>query len=286
MNTFSNPSQANQLKTVSERFRRDGYVLLSEMFSTEEIAKYRSFLERQFDRSESEREIGDTGKYFFDVFNRYPELRPILWHPRLVASLREILGEDFVHIRETAAHRNNYSGWHKDTSAQEKGGLTFHLQPDFLQVQVGLYLQANTKEFGGGLDVKPQSVHEPDPLVRSAKNSNTKKGFFGRLFHSKSQASDKYSVSDILQVQDAESILNAAGDMVIFDYRILHRATPIVENPLQNKLAIFMAFSRNNIHLDNYHNFIGHRDDYHYLKNYKFSPGFEQESLKNGVRLG
>lgn len=69
-------------------------------------------------------------------------------------------------------------------------------------------------------------------------------------------------------VRISHSVPSKAGDLVIFDFRVNHRATPMhkaPERPEDEKIAVFVACSRNTRHVGQYHMYIGSRPDYVYL---------------------
>lgn len=82
------------------------------------------------------RKPGDTDRILFDIFNRFPEVRWLLFHPPTIAVLRDLLGPDFVVVRESSAHHMQYGDWHKDTTSQEKAGHMFQWDSDYRMVEV------------------------------------------------------------------------------------------------------------------------------------------------------
>jgi ectoine hydroxylase-related dioxygenase (phytanoyl-CoA dioxygenase family) len=186
-----------------------------------------------------------------------------------VTILRSLLGEDYAILREASAHYDFYSNWHKDTTSQEKAGCTFQHQRAFLMVEVAYYLQDNTQEFGGGLDVQPGTHKRRDLFVRPPTRLE--------------RAWDR-----VFERTEVCSIPSKAGDLVIFDFRINHRATRALrtpERPEDKKLAIFYPCSRNNEHVGAYHDFISSRPDYAYLKEFSYRKELVEEARACGLNL-
>src|SRR5262245_34932698 len=127
-------------------FHENGYLIVPSVLTPDQVRRLRASLESIFSRSPAP---GDTLSIRNDVFARYPELWWMLTEPNVVSSLRGLLGDDFVYFPESAAHDHSFGGWHKDTTTGEQAGEDFHLQPDFLMVQTGFYLQDNG-QYGGG----------------------------------------------------------------------------------------------------------------------------------------
>src|SRR5439155_12390905 len=85
------------------------------------------------------------------------------------------------------------------------------------------------------------------------------------------------------------SIPTRAGDLVLFDFRIDHRATMPAKRhlkALRRKLAIFMACSAANAHAESYKRYIFTRPDYEYLKARAYPPELVQLAEQNNVVLG
>jgi hypothetical protein len=247
------------------RFERNGFLLAPGVFSPAQVQKLRNFVIELFDRplrykGDFDRKEGGVPGVRFDVFARCPELSWLPMHPPMLAVLRGLLGRDFVFLPETAVHDSGFTDWHKDTGAQERAGLTFHWEPDFLMVQVGVYLQDNSPITGGGLDVIPGSHRRHGniglSIARHGLRPRMEKWLWGAAKDS------RYSIP------------SKAGDLVLFHYRLDHQATQPAIRPVpieHRKLAIFFACSVNNRHVGNYVDYISSRPDYVYLKEHRYS---------------
>jgi hypothetical protein len=245
------------------QFAQDGFVVVPNVLTAEQVEQLRSFLTRQFDSPPQF--PGDTAKtnashpaVRFDICTRFPELRWLMIHPPLIATLRSILGDDFVLLPEMSAHDSGFGSWHADTGSQERAGHLFHLDPDFLMLEAAFYLQDNGP-YGGGLDVIPGSHLERDKSLPEHRDLLTR---------------TKLTL-DVWGVRKAGySIPSRAGDLVLFDFRIQHRATAPGDRRkapgVPRKLAIFFACSRNNAHARRYVDFIRGRADYVYLQGHEY----------------
>lgn len=77
---------------------------------------------------------------------------------KVVTTLREVLGRDYVMLGDMAVHRNLFGvggngHWHTDSVAER--GQGYLLRRDYRFVNCGIYLQENTHEYGGGISVLP-----------------------------------------------------------------------------------------------------------------------------------
>lgn len=260
---------------------RNGYVIAHDLFSREEISRLREQTAAVLERPGYPGDLDKHEHYNrvrFDVFNRVPELRWVLSDDRVAHVLRSILGPDFVFLPEAALHDSGYGGWHKDTTSQEAAGKRFHWDPDFLMVQVALYLQDNDPVYAGGLDVIPGSHQKPDRIIRVPKEPGLK-NVLGRA---------RYRAKIVTDSMRGQPVPSRAGDLVVFHYRLDHKASAPTVRPVpatRRKLALFFAASRANRHVESYVNYIAARPDYVYLKDYSIDPSFESLMTTKGLTL-
>jgi hypothetical protein len=252
-----------------EQFHRDGYLRIPNVLTPEQVSWLRTFFQAKFGLPPEQRLPQDMDDCLFDVFGRYPEVSWLLFLDPTIKILKSLLGDDFAVLRESVVQLNRFGGWHKDTTSQEKAGRTFHWQDDFLMIEAAYYLQDNSEEYGGGLDVERRSHLKPDPFVGNA---------------SKLQAVWRKASS---LVKDRISIPSKAGDLLLFHFRINHRATQARQPEAANergKLAIFSACSRNNDHVLAYYDFIRTRPEYGYLKD-AYPAGILKQAEDLGIKL-
>lgn len=275
------PDNAGAKSTLRAAFDRDGFVRLPGVLDGEQVAATRAVMTELFDRpSEYPGDINGHAAYkraYFDAFNRYPGLRWLAFHPPIVSALRDVLGPDFVYLPEVGIHDSGYGGWHKDTTSQEAAGHRFHWDPDFRVVQCALYLQDNDPVWAGGLDVIVGSHRERDRIVPPWK------GHLGSLV---SRALYRAKTWD--DERRATTLPTKAGDLVIFHYRLDHKATHPKRTPVPSthrKLALFVAASENNRHARAYLDYILSRPDYVYLRSYRTDEAMRSAARAAGVTL-
>ncbi len=288
--TFTNRTQ-KKLKMnqhdYSQALAKNGYFHIPGVISQEEVNVFRRQLKDIFDRGvmlKGDAEVNaseytkDYGGVRVDAYARYPELQWLMAHPKIVGALKQVLGSDYVILPESAAHYKGFGGWHRDTSSQQTAGLNFHWEPDFLMLQCALYLQDNTVEYGGGLDVRP-GTHIPKPENMPGYTP----GFGKRILEA------LYSRKILNRPKTKEiSVPTKAGDFVAFDVRLMHKATWPKTKPIPEekaKFALFFLASRNNEHVKNYITYIRTRPDYKYLQDYQYPEQYKKFTQENGLRL-
>jgi hypothetical protein len=283
-------------------FHKQGYAIAPGVLSPEKVRALRASLEKIFAQPPAS---GDNWSVRNDVFAKNPELWWMLIEPGVVSSLRALLGEDFVYFPESAAHDSAFGGWHKDTTTGEQAGEDFHLQPDFLMVQTGFYLQDNGP-YGGGLDVVPGSHLTPDMYVKPMAKGEWDKEQWklraemaGRsmlrpLKRAMLGTPEKTSNATIplkgSKTKPGEyTIPSKAGDLVMFHVRTDHKASWPEKTPIpadHRKLALFTVCSANNRHVETYKKFLLRRAEYPYLKNHRYPAELLKLAAAHSIRLG
>lgn len=265
------PDLAPANVTLCRAFVQDGFAVIPRVFSDSEIATFRAAAFAQLPQQSApyKPQFSSTA-LFAEPFRR------IFQNARLISSLKELLGDDFVFINEFALHDSFYSGWHTDTTSPEgKAGLDFHWRPDFCIVNIAVYLQDNL-EFGGGLDVVPRSYLRDDPLSVQLRREN---GFPADYRPDRAEA-DPYA--------DARTIRSKAGDVVIFHTRGSHRASiPAREatNDTERKLAIFLLAAINNASSRRYREWLDQYDAMNGTKRPAVPADFQSFLAQCGHRL-
>lgn len=248
-------------------FFANGFLHLRNAFSPAEMARLRETTERIFATKSPYAGDVDAGPGQFalrvNFCGRYPELQWLLVHPGLLAPLRALLGDAFLFLPEMAAHASLYGTWHKDTFSQERAGHRFHLEDDFLMIQVAIYLQDNTAA-GGGLTVIPGSHmtgsdSSPDGLVPAS--------FMARVWNFARRKLRPFLPTGLLY-PGSYQVPTRIGDIVLFHFRTDHMSSipKFWRSPNEKKFALFVACSTNNRHAHAYRAFIQSRETYHYLR--------------------
>jgi hypothetical protein len=284
-----------------DQYFRDGYLLIPNVLTAEQVNWLRAFFRPKFDAPVL---AADFHHLLYDIFGRYPEVRWLCFHEPTLEIVRSLFGDDIVLLPDSAAHFNGFTGWHKDTGAYERAGFTFFREKEYMMWGLAYYLQDNTTEYGGGLDVEPGSHRETDDLFLQPPTLK-ERSVLQRIWHQINRSErQKYWLTRqqrearIYEPSDSISIPSKAGDLIVFDSRINHRATHPRRRishqgwvargvlPVEHeKLAVFSAWSRNNWTARVYVEFSRNRDDYVHLKDFSYPADFLKDAAKYGVNL-
>lgn len=281
-----------------DQYFRDGYLLVRNILAAEEVNWLRVYFRPKFD---SPGPPPDTDHWLLDIFGRYPEVRWLCFHERTLKVVRSLFGEDIVLLPESTAHFNYFGTWHKDTGSFDRAGHLFFKEKEFLQWGLAYYLQNNTVEYGGGLDVEPGSHREvDDPFIQPPPYK--KRTILEKSWHVLNprarrrywRAGSQYEP----EPNKVVSIPSVAGDMIIFDSRVNHHATPArgltpergwIRRGLlpfeHEKLAIFSSWSRNNHTARAYMDWTKNRWEYPHLKNFSYPDDFLKAAGHAGIQL-
>lgn len=219
-------------------------MLVPGILSGETIKKLRNRITQIFETGEWKKSPFNTHNGLAGVYDEFPELIADILNPQIIELLRDLLGTTPVLMPESAIHYRFYTGWHKDTTSQERAGHDFHYTVPGMLLQCGYYLQDND-ELGGGLTVMPGSHLTSDPFLEPGKPAS-----FGRKVSRKlglySEQKDKTINPHGHRITDIPS---KAGDFVIFNMKTNHRATQprsgrVADVPKEKeKIAMFNAFT-------------------------------------------
>ncbi len=258
-----------------EFFKLNGYLLVPGVLNNSEVKELRERSLEIFKSGEWKRSAFNTENILSDVFNTFPEYIAITLKPAVLEHVRNLLGDDPVLLPETAVHHNFYAGWHKDTTSQERAGYQFHKNVNALMIEAGFYLQENSGH-GGGLTVMEGSHLTPDPFLIPAKEPGILQRIRRKLLPNSVKA-DRVMNPFGHKITDIRS---KAGDLVIFDFRLNHKATRPASGDLKdipfgkNKIAFFNAFSVHNETADLYLDYIYSRKEpfYQHLRDTPRNP--------------
>jgi hypothetical protein len=204
-------------------FKKKGYALLKNAFSGNDVANIRSRLDQIFlEKGEPKFLIAS------DIINEEIIVGAI-FNEGVTNFLKEILGDRFVNYSDYMIHKNYYiidgDGWHLDCGSE--GFTDYLLSPDYTYGKCGIYLQSNSVEYGGGVDVVERGHLYPtrffprfflkmiDKILLSQKA--TRPMIFRHYL--------KKMVNMFRQRVNYKSIALQAGDFLFFDARLPHRST-------------------------------------------------------------
>lgn len=222
---------------------RLGYDVFNSIFTQEEVAVMRNELYQLLPSND----FPYKPHYSDDFFNTSLSL-DIFANDALQRALRSVHGPDPVILPEFGIHDSVFGGWHTDMTSAEAKGKTFHKVEDFGLCQWAIYLQPNGKH-GGGLSAIAGSHKLADPYVGRMIATSSVRQTCWRAVHSGTRVAERVRSLLTSSAVCRFAIPHSAGDVVAFDLRIRHRATPWKVRPVEmhsRKLAIFFVAGRNN----------------------------------------
>jgi Phytanoyl-CoA dioxygenase (PhyH) len=227
--TLENPGRAIPL------LEQDGYALIRDVLSAEEVDRARAvFDEYLLSDADAENEIEPN------ALLKKPEMA-FMFEERLVQAFIMWLGGTLTYYPNFLARLNRFTDWHVDHGfVPEHLTQTGHLyDANFRHLQCIIYFQDNSPGPGGGLDVRPRSH----------------RWAAGDHFPKYDEFASSYP--------DTFSIDSRAGDLIVFDGRLMHRATPADGTHKLRKYGVFWSVSRNDPEqIDSYIKFFQKRVEY------------------------
>ncbi len=239
------PSQLNQ-------FERDGWLLLEDLFSAEEVATLMDDVPRIFAlrRDEVVREKdGDTPRTAFAAQTYSEPFARLSRHPRLIEPVRQIVGGAvYIHqfkINAKAAFDGDVWQWHQDYGTwQRDDGM-----PDARALNIALFLEDVTT-FNGPLMFIPAS-HKDGVLGAGHDKATTSYPLW---------TLDQKTVAALAEEKGMVAPLGKAGSVLMFHGNLVH-GSPGNMSPFSRTIVYISA-----CHVDNHirkfqrPEWIAHRD--------------------------
>jgi hypothetical protein len=202
-------SDVRNPEQLERRYRRDGFVSFS-VFSPTEIAAIRDDIYGCFRRRHGG--IGESDAR--DLTSRdllaAPRTLAAVVHPAITRVLKALLGTDCVYLPDFEVHINQYGigkgGWHLDCGSEIPN--PYLLEPRYRFVKCGIFLQDNSPDLAGGIDVL-RGLHRGFPPIGSVMN----------------RFRAQYLMTKLLQAIYHYRVPTRAGDVIVFDSRLPHRGT-------------------------------------------------------------
>lgn len=272
-----------------DQYYTEGYVLCKAVYSEEEIIKSRKIID---DLIQSGRWKTDapyaTDSITTDIYNLEPELADIVFNQNYINAIKDIYGDQATIIPEPSIHRNRYFSWHKDSSFIDSQGDDYHLDwdSDFQASMTVMYLQDNSKQYGGGITVVPNTQRDPDFWHTVEKMSMVQRAI---LKAKKIVGISKYDQMN--NHPDKYWIPNKAGDLIILDMRTDHKGSDINDkiNRPYDKYAITNIACKHASHADKIRVSLRKRPNgfyENYLKDVaQLSPAVAQIAAKTETRF-
>lgn len=222
-----------------QQFERQGYIVLPGLLSAEEAKSYRALLQRISALSDNDARDDDLRRKGWkdpDGVTQRREFWPLVFHPRLVAALRDILGPEVRYTQHSDLHVHHGAvGWHRDCANR-----VFGVGPDWDEracrygvVRVAFYLQSYA-ESGFALGLIPGSHRAEQAATRLEL----------RAWEHLSRFAAFRKRIPPLWLTTKQWVKTEPGDCIIFDQRVLHTGSPI-RGP---KYAMFLSYGVENEH--------------------------------------
>ena len=259
------------------QFKQTGFVVVKNLLSSQEVADYKAKLQQLSGLSDRhvdgwKRTSRDGVSWnMADGVSKNPEFWSLIVHPRLLSTIREILGSSARYSQHSDLHVHRAgAGWHRDNAHRTYGeGPDWdESEAEYQVVRVAFYLQSYT-ESGSSLILIPGSHRYEERLSVLETKLREYSVRFRRFFQSFTSPQASYLQSKIrttpakfLSPPAQPVYLNTEpGDCIIFDTRVVHSGSPIY-GP---KYAIFLSYGADNHHSRNHRRYYLHtRQDLNY----------------------
>jgi ectoine hydroxylase-related dioxygenase (phytanoyl-CoA dioxygenase family) len=208
--------------TKKEEFRKKGYIVIKNVFDKDEIISLRNKCSEVFEKlnikkNTAQQKSKPIRQIFNQEFIKNPNLLNPLFKRKIVAEVKEVLGDDYISFADFSLNDNMHAPtWHTDS--QSMGFSTKYVyNPSFNVAKLGLYLQEDDAAYGGQLDVIPGS-HLPTFLgVNSPISIKSRYGKVSKLQLLAIKIRNKFLKKTSLKV--------SLGDVILFHGLLWHRSS-------------------------------------------------------------
>ena len=209
-------------QTIAAQFDEAGWAMVRDVVSRETVRRLREHFVPIFER--------DGVNVLHDAILHYPDVYDVFRTPALVEALTAVLGRTFVVPPYSSVAYNGFGFFHTDTTGAELSGQTYHKDPGFRILTVGIYLQDNDA-WGGGIRLAPGSHREPDRYVELMKwKAELRRQVAASRVKQLLQRASRGRLYDwgrpFQEHPRGIDIQSKAGDVVMWDLRMAHRASP------------------------------------------------------------
>ena len=226
-----------------EQFKKNGYVIISNVFDENQLMHIRSILHKNFSEKNNPKLLN-----VHEINNSNIFLKDIFLNEKVLNVIQKIFPEEYYgklsffppfQIMRNFFPRYSKHTWHIDASGEYRYDFCKKIlrENDYLFGKIGIYLQKNTN-MGGQIDIikKSQINYSKFDLISQIKKNylKLKMNFVKNL-----DVKNKFKFEKKILKYDRLDI--NVGDIIFFDSRIFHRATPIDPN---NEIKI--NFEENN----------------------------------------
>ena len=240
-------------------FERDGYCLVRSLFSDAEAANWRDRINAVFGlpgEPAATAAIAGTTHTLADGVTTREEFWPVIFNDHLLASVRDLIGNDIRYTQHSDLHINLPGGrWHRDSACRDFGvGHDWdEREQPYRVVRVAIYL-SDFANSGSSLIVLPGSHRHESAINRKEYTAWNKARTFTRR-HGRNDLVPHWFFSATRRV-----IRTQPGDCVIFDQRLMHAGG--VLNGREPKYAIYLSYGLDNSHSRNHRAFFLDRPTY------------------------
>ena len=195
----------NAQHNLKKQFDEQGFIVVP-LFSQEQISALREKVLEQF-------QPGRSGELYIDFYLKEMGDLPFILDDKLNAALKA-LDPSVIHIPDLNIQINRIDqfgtqqGWHVDCNFEDRQNQPYLAQADYRFLKVGIYLQDDTPEYGGGIDIQP-GTHRLFEGTHTNWLKRLWKNFRVKFPH-------KFPYTRLSM---------KAGDAVLFDSRLIHRSS-------------------------------------------------------------
>lgn len=245
-------------------FEKNGYLILKKFFNYKETDEYINHIKKTFKINELKNDdIMKCSYKLTDGVTKQKNFWDIITNSKLTDSIKFLLDGEICYAQHSDLHVNNRGGrWHRDSKCRVFGEGTDWIEnkDKYGIVRVAIYLSEYSLS-NSSLILFPKS-HKSENFFQKFEFR-----FINKLISYLKKINLQEYFPNISLTRKLVKHNTNAGDVVIFDQRIVHGSGNIGKTKKMPKFSIFLAYGLRNIHTINHKKYYVHEKNLDYQKN-------------------
>ena len=189
------------IESLKEHYDKNGYICLDKVIDDNECDKLRDILKTYYkDENKEYVKINDCLKH--------KEIYSLFYNQKIISAFKSIFGSNVYVVPELHVQINQFpdnptEGWHYDGQSERNNKYMNRNKRQFCRV--GIYLQDNTYDLGGGIDIISNKIFKKLPLKINNRIEKKIINFLALIFK--------------------KTVNTHKGSAIFFDSRLPHKGT-------------------------------------------------------------
>jgi ectoine hydroxylase-related dioxygenase (phytanoyl-CoA dioxygenase family) len=246
---FSPIIEINELSNIDLKriFQKNGFFIIKNFYDYKKQNYYLDIINKTLEIEKNH----NTPKVLSDALNHNSNFLDIVFDKNLNFINTKILDKDYIFLQNLDLHANqNAHQWHRDLSTKD-GKVLESNKKDFLIIKYALYLKVSSSAFF---------------IIKNSHKSSVSSEVFGKDLYNMKEY-NFFNIKNFHKAKTGDIVFYRPnpGDLIGFDYRILHSASNINNNEIpseelgqKEKKVIWPTFGKRNSYTESIYQYVRH----------------------------